>query len=131
MASLPEHSSDVRVEIFLGNMLRIGVVIAGLVVLGGTAYHLSQSWSAVPKDAIFRGEPADLREPGLVLDAARQGNSLAWIQVGVLLLIAIPVLRVAFSLFAFAWLRDGTYIVVTLVVLVTLLASIIGGMWSG
>jgi uncharacterized membrane protein len=48
-------------------------------------------------------------------------------QLGLLLLIATPVARVAFSLAAFAVQRDRLYVVVTLVVLGVLTFSMAGG----
>jgi uncharacterized membrane protein len=48
-------------------------------------------------------------------------------QLGLLLLIATPVARVAFSLFAFAMQRDRLYVVVTLAVLGVLAFSMTQG----
>ena len=48
------------------------------------------------------------------------------IQLGLLLLIATPVARVAFSLVAFIRQRDRTYIVITTIVLGLLLYSLMG-----
>jgi uncharacterized membrane protein len=48
----------------------------------------------------------------------------AIIQLGILILIATPVARVAFSVFAFAEERDWMYVVVTLIVLALLLFSL-------
>jgi uncharacterized membrane protein len=47
--------------------------------------------------------------------------------LGILLLIATPVARVIFTVFAFAHERDWTYVVVTLIVLALLLYSL--GAW--
>ncbi len=59
-------------------------------------------------------------------DAAKlQGRG--WIQLGLLLLIATPVARVVFTVFAFARERDTTYVVVTLIVLGLLLCGLFGG----
>ena len=46
------------------------------------------------------------------------------IQLGLLLLIATPVARVVFTVFAFAYERDWTYVVITLIVLTLLLYSL-------
>jgi uncharacterized membrane protein len=46
------------------------------------------------------------------------------IQLGLLLLVATPVARVIFSVFAFARQRDFTYVVLTLIVLAILLYSL-------
>ena len=49
------------------------------------------------------------------------------IQLGLLVLIATPIARVAFSLVAFALQRDRIYVIVTLIVLAVLLYSLTGG----
>jgi uncharacterized membrane protein len=73
------------------------------------------------------GEPTDLRTvSGIVEDAlAFQGRGL--IQLGLLLLIATPIARVAFSVAAFAVQGDWLYVVVTLIVLAVLMYSLTGG----
>jgi uncharacterized membrane protein len=75
---------------------------------------------------MFRGEPTDLRSiPGIIHDAAGlSGRGI--IQLGLLLLIATPVARVAFAVFGFAAERDRMYVVFTLIVLGVLLYSLIG-----
>jgi uncharacterized membrane protein len=49
------------------------------------------------------------------------------IQLGLLLLIATPVARVAFSVVAFVLERDRMYVGITLLVLAVLLFSLLGG----
>jgi uncharacterized membrane protein len=73
------------------------------------------------------GEPVDLRSvSGIVRDAlALRERGL--IQLGLLLLIATPVARVAFSVAAFAMQRDRLYVVVALIVLAVLMYSLMGG----
>jgi uncharacterized membrane protein len=48
------------------------------------------------------------------------------IQLGLLFLIATPVARVAFSVYAFMRERDKTYVIITLIVLAILLYSLFG-----
>ena len=55
---------------------------------------------------------------------ALQGRGI--IQLGLLLLIATPVARVAFSIVAFGVQRDRMYMAITLIVLATLLYSLTG-----
>jgi uncharacterized membrane protein len=50
------------------------------------------------------------------------------IQLGLLLLLATPVARVAFSVLAFACQRDKVYVIVTLIVLGVLIYSMAGGL---
>jgi uncharacterized membrane protein len=51
--------------------------------------------------------------------------------LGLLLLIATPIARVAFSLVAFMLERDRTYVVITAIVLTILLYSLVSGAVEG
>ena len=118
---------DQYVDELIGNLLRVGVTLAAaMVLLGGTVY-LFRHGLAAPHYQVFVGEPADLRSvSGIVRDAlALRGRGL--IQLGLLLLIATPVARVAFSAAAFAMQRDRLYVVVALIVLAVLMYSLMGG----
>jgi uncharacterized membrane protein len=119
--------SDRRLEAIIGNLLRAGVVIAAAVTSIGGVIYLAHSGESVAHYRVFRGEPADLRHVKGVLSDAYSGDGLGIMQLGLLLLIATPVARVAFSLAAFAVQRDRLYVVVTLVVLGVLSFSIAGG----
>ncbi len=119
--------TDQQVDQFLGNLLRAGVMLAAVTVLAGGVLYLARHGTDPADYRVFRGEPADLRSPlGIVTDAlALQGRGL--IQLGLLLLMATPVARVAFSVYAFARQRDATYVAATLIVLALLLYSLFSG----
>jgi uncharacterized membrane protein len=118
--------TDQRIENILGNLLRAGVLLSALVVLiGGVIYLLRHGHSPV-EFRVFRGEPADLRDlRGIIRDTlALRGRGI--IQLGLLLLIATPVARVAFSIFGFAEERDRMYVMFTVIVFSILLYSLLG-----
>ena len=121
-----ENWTDQRIENVLGNLLRAGVLLSGLVVSIGGAIHLIRHGHEPVDFGVFRGEPADLRNlRGIIRDALElRGEGV--IQFGLLLLIATPVARVAFSIFGFAKERDGMYVVFTLIVFTILLYSLFG-----
>jgi len=116
--------TDERVEGVIGTLLRWGVILAAAVVLAGGVLHMDRYGSTVPDYRVFHGEPSDLRDVSGILKGAFAWNSRGLIQFGLLLLIATPVARVAFSVAAFAMQRDRTYVVVTLIVLGVLLYSL-------
>ena len=124
MPLLDSRWSDRRVEIIVADILRAGVITAAMVsFIGGVAY-LIRYGGDLPQYRAFRGEPDDLRSVhGIVVEAfslCRRGL----IQFGILLLLATPVARVAFSAIAFALQGDRTYLIITLVVLASLLFSL-------
>ena len=119
-------SQDDTMEKLLGNLLRIGVLTAASVVLLGGAVYLARHGGEIRDLHIFRSEPADLRSlPGIFGDVARfRGRGI--IQLGFVLLIATPVLRVIACCGIFAWQRDRLYVAVALIVLAVLMSSLFG-----
>ena len=118
---------ELELEQLLGTLLRGGVVLAAVVVLTGGIWYLHRYGRGVPEYRMFHGEPATLRSVATVGSGVLTGHPRAVIQFGLLLLMATPVARVAFSVFAFAVQRDRTYVVVTLIVLAVLTYSMSGG----
>jgi len=115
---------DKSVEIFLGRLLRWGVLLAALVVFVGGVWFVASSYD-VPQDyRIFRGEPVELRAVPQIVHQAIALHPLGLIQLGLLLLIATPVARVVFSVLGFALERDWMYVVITLLVLALLIYTL-------
>ena len=118
--------TDQRIENVLGNLLRAGVLLSALVVLIGAAIYLTRHGHSPVDYRVFRGEPAELRTIRGITRDAFEFHGQGIIQLGLLLLIATPVARVAFSIFGFAEERDGMYLVFTLIVFLVLLYSLFG-----
>ena len=118
--------TDQKIEQIVGNLLRVGVILSAVVVFCGGVLYLMK-YGRMPADyRIFRGEPTDLKSvSGIVRDAFAL-HSRGIIQAGLLLLIATPVARVAFSIFGFAEEKDRMYVAFTVIVLLILLYSLIG-----
>jgi len=116
--------SDKRAEEIIGILLRTGVTVAAIVVFAAGIPYLIQHGSAKPDYHIFRSEPDHLRHISGIIKASIDPDPAAIIQLGILILIATPVARVAFSVFAFAEERDWLYVIVTLIVLALLLFSL-------
>ena len=119
--------SDDEVDQLLGNLLRIGVIIATIVAAAGGVLYLTQHGLERVDYHVFRGEPVELRRVGGIVRGAIGLHARAVVQLGLVLLIATPVARVAMSLVAFALQRDRVYIVVTSIVLALLIFSLTGG----
>ena len=125
---MPERGwSEPRGAAIIGGLLRLGVIVAAvLVLLGGTLY-VAEHGSTIPDYRAFHGEPAYLRGVPGILSAARALDGPGLIQLGLLVLLATPVARVVLSVLAFALQRDRTYVVVTSIVLAVLLYSLAAG----
>jgi uncharacterized membrane protein len=121
------ESGSERMQGILGTLLRAGVLLAAAVVLAGGVVYLARHGREIEPFHVFHGEPPELRSVVGVVHAAAGGEARAIIQLGLLLLIATPVARVAFSLVLFVLQRDRVYTAVTALVLALLLASLAGG----
>jgi len=110
----------------IGTLLRAGVLFAASVVLAAGIWFLIQFGTVVPDYRAFRGEPMGLRSVTGILLGAFRGQPRSMIQFGLLVLIATPIVRVGFSVLAFAVQRDRLYVTITLIVLVVLLGSVTG-----
>ncbi len=111
----------------MGGLLRTGVVLAAAIVLVGGVVYLMRHRVPVTNYRVFQGEPGDLRSVSGIFHEALAFHGRGLIQLGLLVLIATPVARVAFSFFAFLYERDWTYVFVTLFVLGLLVYSLFGG----
>ncbi|MFZ0297092.1 MAG: DUF1634 domain-containing protein [Candidatus Sulfotelmatobacter sp.] len=118
--------TDRRMDVVIGSLLRAGVLISALVVLFGGVLYLARNGHSSTDYRVFRGEPSELRSVGGIFRDAVALNGRGIIQLGLLLLIATPVARVAFSIFGFAEEHDRMYVVVASTVLLVLAYSLIG-----
>jgi uncharacterized membrane protein len=116
-----------RVELLISNLLRLGVIMSlGLIILGtiiSFIRHPEYLWNPVALE--------HLTQPGAAfphtLDDLAEGLSnlhgQAVVTLGLLVLIATPVVRVGVSIFAFRYQGDRLYMAITAVVFCLLLLS--------
>jgi uncharacterized membrane protein len=118
--------NDHRIELILGNLLRSGVMLAASVVFAGACIYLIRHAHEPADYRVFHGEPWEFRSIRGVIKSVALGRGRGLIQLGLLLLIATPIARVAFSVVGFAMERDRMYVAFTLIVLAILLYSLLG-----
>jgi uncharacterized membrane protein len=127
MSEPEDDSTDRRLDEALGRLLRGGVLLAAAVVLLGAVLYLAGNGRGTEGHHTFDPRPDELCNPVGVVRAAFRGEARGIIQLGLLLLIATPVARVLFTVFAFGKQRDWAYVVITLIVLALLLYSLFWG----
>ncbi len=118
--------TDQKIEGIVGNLLRAGVLLSALVVLVGAFVYLIRHGRSPADYHIFHGEPANFRSLSGILHEAFHGRGRGIIQLGLVMLIATPVARVAFAVWGFAEEHDRMYVAFTLIVLAVLLYSLLG-----
>lgn len=122
-------TADQDIEKLIGYLLRYGVITASLIVfIGGIIYLHQYQHSSIPAYHTFVGEQAGFTTISQIMSGVGSFNAKGIIQLGVLVLIATPILRIFFSLIGFILEKDRLYILITFVVLSVMMFSIFGGL---
>ena len=108
-----------QAEVAISNVLRGGVLLSAVVILIGVVLYYIHPRSNAANALSY---PHTL---GGVIPALQAGNPEGIITLGLLILLATPVLRVAVSIGAFALEHDWLYVGITTLVLALLLSSIL------
>ncbi len=103
-----------KIDLAISNILRLGVILSSLLVAVGGAIMLAQEGHHVFVDGKFDTELRSI--PGII-DLVRRGKAEGVIQLGVVVLLATPFMRVAFAALAFLKERDYVYVAIALTVL--------------
>jgi uncharacterized membrane protein len=120
-----ERKPDLENE--LGMVLRFGVMLAAAVAAIGGILTLLRHGLDVPSYGAFHSESAEFRSVPGILAAAAGFRPRAIVQLGLLLLIATPITRVALAGFVFLKNRDWVYVAVSSFVLALLLFGLVTG----
>jgi uncharacterized membrane protein len=121
--------ADQDIEQMIGQLLRYGVIISSSIVfIGGIGYLYQHGESNLPSYQAFKGESPGYTTFGGILKSVLVLNTRGIVQLGVVTLIATPILRIAFSLIAFLKEKDKLYVMITFIVLSIMLFSIFGGL---
>jgi uncharacterized membrane protein len=120
------EQTDKRIDQLMGLLLRAGVILAAAIVLSGGIVYVSRHSQPPINYRVFQSEPQNLRTISGIVTGAKALSGRGLIQFGLLILIATPIARVTFSVFAFLYERDWKYVIFTLLVLSLLLYSLLG-----
>jgi|tagenome__1003787_1003787.scaffolds.fasta_scaffold20892763_2 uncharacterized membrane protein len=120
-----------RLELLISRILQAGVISSVTLVVVGMIVSFVQhpdylSSSAVLDSAVGPGATFP-HEFDALLSSLRQLRGEAIVTLGLLVLIATPMMRVAVSVMAFIRHRDRTYALITAAVLCLLLLSLVLG----
>jgi uncharacterized membrane protein len=117
--------TDEKLELAIGRTLQTGVLLAAAVVLIGGVLFLIHAPAGRRADySHFNGVAEHLRTPTGIWNGVMHGDAESVIQLGLLLLIATPVVRVMLAGVGFLMERDQLYFWVSGIVLAVLLYSL-------
>ncbi|BEG98357.1 hypothetical protein BSYN_06220 [Bacteroides sedimenti] len=120
---------DRDIQKIIGKLLRLGVVSASIIsLIGGIIYLSVHGMDSIPDYHKFHGQPETLTQIAGIIEKTFSLNARGIMQLGVVVLIMTPILRVFCSLFSFAIEKDRMYVVITFAVLSIILFSMFTGM---
>ena len=127
----PHDARSRQVELLISHLLRIGVVTSLAIVIAGTVVtfvrhpaFLSQPHAL---DHLTSDNAAFPYTPVQIVTDFSQYPGRSMIMVGLMLLIATPVMRVGVSIFAFVYEHDRRYVIITSIVFALLILSFLIG----
>jgi len=120
-----------KVELLISGLLRVGVVTSLVVILAGLALSFLHHGDYLHSHHALKGITSTDRPSWQTVrelrEGIRHGRGEAVIMIGLLLLIATPVMRVAVSVVVFIVERDWKFVAITLFVLTMLILSFLLG----
>ncbi|MDR0560402.1 MAG: DUF1634 domain-containing protein [Prevotellaceae bacterium] len=122
-----------KIDVYTGKLLRYGVLVScGITVFGGILYMFQYHGKMPDYSPVPFGEPFGVSENLRGISGIVRGllklDGASVIQLGIIVLIATPVLRVAFSAVAFLIEKDRQYFAITVTVLIIIIINMIFGL---
>ena len=112
----------------IGNVLRYGVTVSSILIATGLIMILAGNKSSNFPSSLGQLTSSDFGRPTLNLSNLAAGianlNPMYIIQLGLLILLSTPIVRVTASILLFASEKDKVYVGLTVFVLVVLIFSI-------
>ena len=118
---------DTDMQSIIGWILRSGIAVSMILVIIGGAFFVYRHGHSIPDYSHFKGVPYFIHNTGGIIAGTLNLRGQAIIQLGIILLIATPIVRVAFSAIGFMLEKDYLYTIITLIVLLIILASMLTG----
>lgn len=115
--------TDQDLDVSVATVLRVGVMLAAAVSVLGGALLGTHLFGPIPNYNHFQPGDPGLRSAFGIVQGAIDLTPKSVIQLGLLLLIATPVARVAACVFGFARQHNGLYVAVSMIVLSILVIS--------
>ncbi|MDR1591517.1 MAG: DUF1634 domain-containing protein [Prevotellaceae bacterium] len=118
-----QQATEQKTGRLIGQALRIGVIIACAITVCGGILYLIQHHGVSVDYTEFAGD-SFLYSVQTFLPALMRGDGAAIIQLGIIVLVATPIMRVALAMISFLVAKDYLYVIITLTVLIIILLNL-------
>jgi len=118
---------DKDMQLLLSHVLKVGTIVSISIVLIGGAFLIYRHGQSISDYHKFNGIPPFIQTASGIFHGIGALKGQAMIQLGIVLLILTPVLRVVFSAIGFVLEKDYMYFGISLLVLGIIFFSMISG----
>lgn len=119
--------TDVDLNRSVGNLLRLGVILSVATSLIGFIKLFTEGFKMPRKYNLLEMGDSSEKVWGIFWNSLVKGEGMAIIQLGILLLILTPLVRIIFALIGYLKEKDYVYVIISLIVLAIMTVSFLTG----
>ncbi|SIS54816.1 Uncharacterized membrane protein [Chryseobacterium ureilyticum] len=124
---MKKNFTDVDLNRSVGNLLRLGVILSVATSLIGFIKLFTEGFVMPEKYTSLVVGTSSEKVWGQFWDSLCKGEGMAIIQLGILLLIFTPLMRIIFALIGYLKEKDYVYVVISSIVLAIMAVSFFAG----
>jgi len=122
-----KNFTDIDLNRSVGNLLRLGVILSVITSLIGFVKLFIEGYK-MPKDyKCFHMGNSSEKVWGHFWNSLCKGEGVAIIQLGILILIVTPLMRIVFALIGYSKEKDHVYVIISSIVLAIMAVSFFTG----
>jgi uncharacterized membrane protein len=118
---------DRDMQQLLGHELRTGTIVSITIVFIGGVFFIYRHGHSISNYRTFKGIPSFIQTASGIFHGIGALKGQAMIQLGIVLLIATPILRIVFSAIGFVLEKDYMYLAISILVLGIISFSMMSG----
>lgn len=122
-----KNFTDVDLNRSVGNLLRLGVILSVITSLIGFVKLFTEGFKMPRKYKLLDMGTSSEKVWGHFWDTLCKGEGMAIIQLGILMLIFTPLMRIIFALIGYLKEKDYIYVVISSIVLAIMAISFFTG----
>ncbi|KFF02315.1 DUF1634 domain-containing protein [Chryseobacterium luteum] len=122
-----KNFTDVDLNRSVGNLLRLGVILSVITSLIGFIKLFTEGFKMPKKYTSLDMGSSSEKVWGMFWNSLCKGEGMAIIQLGILLLIFTPLVRIIFALIGYLKEKDYVYVVISSIVLAIMAVSFFTG----
>lgn len=122
-----KNFTDVDLNRSVGNLLRLGVILSVITSLIGFVKLFMEGFKMPRKYKLLDMGTSSEKVWSHFWETLCKGDGMAIIQLGILMLIFTPLMRIIFALIGYLKEKDYTYVIISSIVLIIMVISFITG----